>query len=151
MTDVYRQCASLVVFRKTTDGDTEVLLLHKPRKRDAWQLPQGGMEAGETVEEAARRELKEEAGLEVEVIGQSETVYQYEFPSSYRRFRPDNVRGQQLRFVFGRLPDGQEVRVDGKEIDAYIWIKPEEIPTYVGRRQYRQIVERLLEEGLSAL
>src|SRR3989344_8749394 len=116
--DTYRQCAALAVFRQTDAFDEtgspvrEVLLLHKPRKKDAWQLPQGGIEPGETVEQAAQRELREEAGLNVDILGRSETVYQYDFPSSYRRFRPDNIKGQQLHFLFSELRSHQQVQVD---------------------------------------
>lgn len=44
----------------------EVLLAHR-NDIDWWNLPGGGMEAGETVEEAMCREVREETGLEVEV------------------------------------------------------------------------------------
>jgi 8-oxo-dGTP diphosphatase len=44
----------------------QVLLAHR-RDIDWWNLPGGGMEAGETVEEAMCREVREETGLEVEV------------------------------------------------------------------------------------
>src|SRR5438034_6923741 len=46
--------------------DGHVLLAHR-RDIDWWNLPGGGMEHGETVEEAVRREVREETGLEVEV------------------------------------------------------------------------------------
>src|SRR6266568_4306337 len=43
-----------------------ILLAHR-RDIDWWNLPGGGMEAGETVDEAIIREVREETGLEVEV------------------------------------------------------------------------------------
>ncbi|NOS68279.1 MAG: NUDIX domain-containing protein, partial [Candidatus Peribacteraceae bacterium] len=91
----------------------QILLLHKPRKKDAWQLPQGGVEGDENVTEAALRELKEEAGLDgCRVLGVSERVYQYDFPESFRRFRPDNVKGQRIEYVFALAPKDAIVTVD---------------------------------------
>ncbi|MFA7681939.1 MAG: NUDIX hydrolase [Candidatus Peribacteraceae bacterium] len=159
MTDVFRSCASIVVFRPAETHCTsdqcetayEVLLLHKPRKNDAWQLPQGGREAGETIEEAAVRELKEEAGLEVTVIGKSAQVYQYDFPASYRRFRPDHVCGQRIEFVFAIPKESATVTVDEKEIDGYVWILPQKLSRYLKRAKYLEIVRNLIDEGVSIL
>lgn len=47
--------------------DEEHILLSHRRDIDWWNLPGGGMELGETVDEALRREVREETGLEVEV------------------------------------------------------------------------------------
>ena len=44
----------------------KVLLAHR-RDIDWWNLPGGGMESGETVEEAMKREVHEETGLEVAI------------------------------------------------------------------------------------
>ena len=56
----------IVVFR----GD-EVLLVKRGKepRRDGWSIPGGAQETGETVAEAARRELKEETNLDAEVTG----------------------------------------------------------------------------------
>jgi 8-oxo-dGTP diphosphatase len=54
------------VFALIFDEDQRVLLAHR-RDIDWWNLPGGGMEHGETVEEAVCREVREETGLEVEV------------------------------------------------------------------------------------
>jgi 8-oxo-dGTP diphosphatase len=54
--------------------DGERILLGLRRDIDWWNLPGGGMELGETVDEALYREVREETGLEVEV-GQLVGVY----------------------------------------------------------------------------
>jgi len=147
--DVYRCCASVAVFRPTdTEGEYEILLVRKPRKRDAWQLPQGGCEEGETVEQAAIREVQEEAGISPTLIATSSHVYQYDFPKSYRRFRPDNVCGQRVEYVFATSDPDVKVQVDGEEIDAYAWVLPKQLPKYVKRKAYLQLVQRLYHDGL---
>jgi ADP-ribose pyrophosphatase YjhB (NUDIX family) len=64
----FRIAVSALIFH-----EGKVLLAHR-RDIDWWNLPGGGMEEGETVDEALRREVYEETGLEVEV-GQLVGVY----------------------------------------------------------------------------
>jgi 8-oxo-dGTP diphosphatase len=54
------------VYALIFDDEGRVLLGHR-RDIDWWNLPGGGMEAGETVDEAICREVREETGLEVKV------------------------------------------------------------------------------------
>ena len=149
MKDVYRSAASVMVLRQASGDGFQFLLLHKPRKNDAWQLPQGGVEQGENVEQAALRELLEEAGITCTFLGESERVYQYDFPPRYRRFRPDNVCGQRICYVFALADPDAQVTVDNKEVDGFKWIDPSRIPAYVHRKEYVDIVKGLYEEAVS--
>jgi len=51
-----------VVLRHVRADAWEVVLVHRP-KYDDWSLPKGKVDPGETVEEAALREVEEETGL----------------------------------------------------------------------------------------
>lgn len=64
----FRIAVSALIF------DGERILLALRRDIDWWNLPGGGMEIGETVDEALCREVREETGLEIEV-GQLVGVY----------------------------------------------------------------------------
>jgi len=155
MQEIYRSAASIVLLRPATRPDDvravayQVLLIHKPRKRDAWQLPQGGVEEGESVVQAALRELHEEAGVaDVTVLGSSKNFYQYDFPASYRKFRPDHVRGQRIQYVYGLAKAGTEVTVDQQEIDQHVWVFPDEVKRYIKRKEYLRLADILIEEAL---
>lgn len=157
MSDIYRRAASILVLRPVEvciPGEGcqtvyQILLLHKPRKKDAWQLPQGGVEEGEDATQAAVRELKEEASLDgCRILGVSERVYQYDLPASYRRFRPDNVKGQHIDFVLALAPKDAAITVDAKEVDAYVWIDVSQLPQYLKRGEYLGLVKGLYEEAI---
>lgn len=51
---------------RTVDGEHDVALVHR-RSARLWALPKGTPDSGETHEETALRETREETGLEVEI------------------------------------------------------------------------------------
>jgi ADP-ribose pyrophosphatase YjhB (NUDIX family) len=51
------------------DGQFLLIRRTKEPRRGQWSLPGGRLELGETLEEGARREVREETGLEVEILG----------------------------------------------------------------------------------
>ncbi len=72
-----------VVYRRTEDGDIEVVLASRRTRRGdlAWGLAKGGIEAGESKEEAALREVREETGLVAEIeadLGDTKYMYVWE-------------------------------------------------------------------------
>jgi len=56
------QAAGGVVTRRNDRGELELLVVHRPRYGD-WSLPKGKLEAGESHEAAAVREVEEETGV----------------------------------------------------------------------------------------
>jgi 8-oxo-dGTP pyrophosphatase MutT (NUDIX family) len=72
-----------VVYRLTDDGQIEVVLASRRTRRGdlAWGLAKGGIEDGESREEAAVREVREETGLIAEIeadLGDTKYMYVWE-------------------------------------------------------------------------
>lgn len=64
-----------VTFRTSDTGDIEVVLISVGEPgRARWQLPKGRMDPGETREATAVREVREETGIEAELLGALGTV-----------------------------------------------------------------------------
>lgn len=155
----YRKAVSALVLRPVEVCEPggvcktvyELLLLHKPRVHDAWQLPQGGVETGETAEQAAVREVEEEAGLRLSrTVLTSCHTYTYDFPSEFvARYHPVNS-GQTLCFAVFLAPADAAIRVDGKEVDGYLWILPHQLSHYVHRKQYLDVIRNVFAECAQA-
>jgi putative (di)nucleoside polyphosphate hydrolase len=82
----------------------KVLAVERGDSPGAWQLPQGGIDTGETALEAAYRELQEETFLtreDVELIGEYPDWLVYELPIAFRR--PKTGLGQAQKWFFFRL------------------------------------------------
>jgi 8-oxo-dGTP pyrophosphatase MutT (NUDIX family) len=72
-----------VVYRRNDDGTLEILLASRRTRRGdlAWGLAKGGIEEGETNEDAAIREVREETGIVAEIedtLGETKYFYVWE-------------------------------------------------------------------------
>ncbi|MGB7859748.1 MAG: NUDIX hydrolase [Acidimicrobiia bacterium] len=72
MTDVIRAAGGLI-FRRTEKGTLKVLIAHRP-SYDDWGLPKGKADRGETSEQTALREVREETGLDCRIVAPLETT-----------------------------------------------------------------------------
>ena len=95
----------------------------------SWQFPQGGIDRGETPEQAMYRELHEEVGLQpehVRIIARTRDWLRYEVPDRYiRRDARGHYKGQKqiwylLRLV-GRDNDVCLRATEKPEFDAWCW------------------------------
>ena len=141
----------MIVLRGDEGGGHKILIVHKPRKHDAWQIPQGGIEEGETVELGAARELREETGIrlaEKEKFTIHPEFYQYDYAEGFKRSKKPKYAGQHLQFCSLIVPPHTPVEVEKGELDAFKWVKPEELGKYLKRKNYLQVVERVIRSAV---
>lgn len=99
----------------------KVLLLKRSKKeltnKNKWDLPGGHIEAGETVEEALKREIKQETGLDVQI---GPLLQVTEFDKAHEAFKMEK-RG--LRFIV--FSENEDVEI-GKEHSDFVWLPIDE-------------------------
>ena len=105
-----------------TDDQDRIVLIRR-RDNDLWALPGGGMELGESIVDAAVREVKEETGLDVEVTG---LIGVYTNPRHVMAYTDGEVR-QQFSLCFTTRLVGGDLRVDSESTDI-AWTDPQDIP-----------------------
>lgn len=112
-----------------TDSKGHVLALRRRGVADsAWQMPQGGIDQGESAREAVLRELEEETGLhagDVTIVAEFPEWLVYELPLEYRR--PKVGWGQAQKWFLLRANEGATVKPDGREFDAFEWVMPKDL------------------------
>ena len=108
-----------------------LLLRHVLRKGSGWGVPGGFLKSGEQPEEAIRRELREEIGLELDSV-------ELAFVRTLKGVR-------QVEVIFrATMKSGALSRVEkGFEIDRAEWFERDALPDSVGRDQ-RAIISRAL-------
>ena len=89
-----------------------------------WSCPWGGIELGESADEAARREAREETGVEVAIV---RLLGVYTGPRYAVRY-PDGDETQPIALCYLCRPAGGQVRSDGAESLACGWFNPGELP-----------------------
>lgn len=109
-----------------TAGDGRVMAFERSDLPGEWQLPQGGIDEGESAEQAAWRELGEETGLSADhvvLVDEFAEWTAYEWPAGPRR---NGRMGQVQRwFTFRVHSDTTEPKPDGVEFRAWKWVERE--------------------------
>jgi A/G-specific adenine glycosylase len=116
--------------------DGRVLLAQRPPDRllgGLWVFPGGKREAGETLEECLRREIREELGIEIEVGPQLMTL-----AHAYTHFRIT------LHVFACRHVSGEAQALD---VAACRWVAPDELSSYAMAVTDQQIARRVMTRG----
>ena len=147
--ELYRPNVGLAVFSKAG----HVFFGRRVNSRGAfqWQMPQGGIDAGETPEQAALRELEEEIGVSaklVTVLEETDDWIYYDFPPDLKKRLGGPYIGQRQKWFALRFTgsDG-DVRLDlhTPEFDAWRWAELSEAPDLIipfKRPSYEVVVDR---------
>jgi 8-oxo-(d)GTP phosphatase len=117
-------------------GVRRVLLVHRPRYDD-WSFPKGKLDAGESVEQAALREVKEESGLKCRIVRElAVTSYRYRTRNK-GRLKPKSVH------YFLMEPLSRRIKVPVDEVDRAEWLEIDEAAKKLTYAQDRKLLELL--------
>lgn len=145
----YRACAGIMLVNKA--GQVFVgQRIDKAPENDAWQMPQGGIDKGETPREAALRELTEETGVSaelVDVIAQSTEEHYYDLPLELMgKIWGGKYRGQRQTWFLMRFKgEDKDVNIGTKhaEFSKWQWVSPAQLPQMIvpfKKRLYEAVV-----------
>lgn len=119
------------------EGDYDVVLV-TPLHRRVWCLPKGTLESGESAEEAALREVREETGLEARIIEKLDAI-------TYWFYTPSRTRVHKVvHFYLMRCLGGDVARHD-HEIAEVRLFPLLEAPGLMAYRGERGVVEKAVE------
>ena len=121
------------VVHRSVDGRIQIVLAHR-RAPVLWALPKGTPDSGETLEETALRETREETGLDVAIESKLRSI-RYFFARGSTRFHK-TVHFFLMRPIGGRLEDHDA------EFDEVAWTDLEEALAILNHATERSVVEQ---------
>ena len=103
---------------------------------DKWQMPQGGMDEGESLINAMKRELFEETGIKnIKILKEIDRTYEYELPDNLVGIIwKGKFRGQKQKwFITKFLGNDSEINLNTKhpEFIDWKWIDPKKLPEVI--------------------
>jgi len=145
----YRPCVGIMLANR--QGQVFVGQRIDSKEGDAWQMPQGGIDAGESAEDALFRELGEETGIGadlIDIIARSKREHVYDLPDDLiGRLWGGRYRGQTQSWFLARFKgEDTDVRIATRhpEFNAWRWVEAEQLVELIvpfKRPVYRDVVQ----------
>ena len=145
----YRPCVGVML----TNGKGEVFVGQRiDNDSPAWQMPQGGIDDGETPLEAALRELGEETGLPADTVvveGETADWVTYDLPHEIvPRIWKGRFKGQKQKWVLMRFTgtdDQINIQTEYPEFSEWCWLPASELVANIVPFK-RSVYEQVLSE-----
>jgi len=144
----YRPCVGIMLF----NADGQVFVGKRiDQTVEGWQMPQGGIDKGETPRQAVMRELQEEVGTDkADIIAEMEDWVTYDLPEHligvafHGKYKGQRQKWFALRFT------GQDADIDlhthEPEFSSFRWVSLDELPDLIvpfKRETYRAVIAGL--------
>ncbi|KAI8052299.1 NUDIX hydrolase domain-like protein [Syncephalis plumigaleata] len=120
------------------------LVVKRNRDKYQWQFPQGGLESEELLHQAAKRELFEECGRDMDIwyVGRRPVgFHQYAYPAEHKKTFPEHD-GAKVFFMRAHIFAGQ-AQVDGKEVVDFAWLTKNELAKVLEPDYYTAVKDLL--------
>ncbi len=118
---------------------------------DKWQMPQGGVNEGEDLTEAMKRELHEETGIQnIKILNEIDGWFEYELPNYLLgKIWRGKFRGQKQKWFIVKFlgNDGEiNLKIDKPEFIEWQWLDIENLPNVIvdfKKKVYEQLLPKI--------
>src|SRR5215831_12812852 len=122
------------------DAPIKILIVHRPKYND-WSFPKGKADPGESIEETALREVREETGIDARIIEELPAI-RYIYEGTQRNPR------RKIVYYFLMEPSGGTIAVNEHEIDRAEWVDARQALDRLTYDHDRKLLSDALNGGL---
>jgi len=142
----------LGVYAFVLNQNKDSILMVLKKNSGVWDCPGGGIDEGETPEEAVKRELLEELSTDrFEVLHKSSHIYSYDWPLKEieKNIKKSGkfMRGQEQRFVILSFTGAEsDISLQDEELAEYKWVKLKELGDYMAYPDFYEHIQKVFNE-----